>query len=56
LIIIGTVLVQERNLGELLTRLRSVAPRPVPKEPVAHHGQPPESFSRQLGGSANGSS
>ncbi len=56
LIIIGTVLVQERNLGELLTRLRSVAPRSVPKEPAAHHGQPSESFSRQLGGSANGSS
>jgi simple sugar transport system permease protein len=56
LIIIGTVLVQERNLGELLIHLRFAAPRSAPKEPAAHHGQPSESFSRQLGGSANGTS
>jgi simple sugar transport system permease protein len=53
LIIIGTVLVQERNLGELLSKMRFTAPGSAPKEPAAHHGQPPESFSRQLEGSAH---
>jgi len=52
LIIIGTVLVQERNLGELLSNLR-FAQRSAPKEPAPHRGQPSESFSRQLGGSAH---
>jgi simple sugar transport system permease protein len=53
LIIIGTVLVQERNFGELLSNLRFAVPRAASKEPAAHHGQPSESFSRQLGGSAH---
>lgn len=53
LIIIGTVLVQERNLGELLSNLRFGTPRSAPKEPAAHDGPPTESFSRQLGGSAH---
>jgi len=53
LIIIGTVLVQERNLGELLSNLRFGTPRSAPKEPAAHNGPPTESFSRQLGGSAH---
>jgi simple sugar transport system permease protein len=53
LIIVGTVLVQERNLGELFANLRLAAPHSAPKEPAAHHGQPSEPLSRQLGGSAN---
>jgi simple sugar transport system permease protein len=53
LIIIGTVLVQERNLAELLSNLRFGTPQSTPKEPAAHNGPPTESFSRQLGGSAH---
>jgi simple sugar transport system permease protein len=53
LIIVGTVLVQERNLGEFLANLRLIAPRSAPKEPAAHPGQPPESLSRKLEGSAH---
>ena len=36
LIIIGTVLVQERNFGDLLSNLRFAAPGSAPKEPAAH--------------------
>ena len=35
LIIVGTVLVQERNLGEILANLRLARPRPAPTEPAA---------------------
>jgi simple sugar transport system permease protein len=51
LIIVGTVLMQERNFGELISNLRLAAPRPAPIEPAAQ-GSPPESLSRQMGGSS----
>jgi len=56
LIIVGTVLVQERNLGELLSNLRLSVRRPAPKEPADQWPPSTESPSRQLGGSANGTS
>lgn len=53
LIIVGTVLVQERNLGDLLASLRPAAWRRAPKEPPVQIERMPERFSRQLGGSAH---
>ena len=52
IIIVGTVLVQERNLGELIANLRIAAPRKAPTEPGAQQMPPPETVSRQLGGSS----
>jgi simple sugar transport system permease protein len=52
LIIVGTVLVQERNLGELIANLRLAAPRKALTEPAAEQRPPPETISRQLGGSS----
>ncbi len=52
LIIVGTVLVQERNLGELIANLRLAASRKAPTEPGAEQRPPPETLSRQLGGSS----
>ena len=51
LIIVGTVLMQERNFGELIANLRLATPRSAPIEPAAQ-GPPPESLSRQMGGSS----
>jgi len=50
LIIVGTVLLQERNLGEVLSNLRLSGARASPKDPVV--GPERETGSRSHGGSA----
>ena len=53
LIIVGTVLVQERNIGELFANLRLTTRRAAHREPAAE-GQPSsETLSRNVGGSAH---
>ena len=52
LIIVGTVLVQERNLGELMANLRLRASAGGATEPAAAERPEGETVSRKLGGSA----
>jgi simple sugar transport system permease protein len=51
LIIVGTVLVQERNLGEILSNLRLPHRREAHTEPAASERPSNETESRQYGGS-----
>ena len=53
LIIIGTVLVQERNAGDLLAYLRLPRDRPAHKETAAQQRPSNETLSRNIGGNAN---
>jgi len=52
LIIVGAVLIQERNLGEIMANLRLTRPRVAHKEPAASTRPESGSGSRELGGSA----
>ncbi len=51
LIIVGTVLLQERNLAEVVSRLRLPGTRAAPKDPAVHERSESEG-SRTFGGSA----
>lgn len=53
LIIVGAVLIQERNLGEILANLRLTGPRAARAEPAALTRPDGETGSRELGGSAH---
>jgi simple sugar transport system permease protein len=52
LIIVGTVLLQERNLGEIMANLRLTRPRAAQWVPAAESRPEGEAESRELGGSA----
>ena len=52
LIIIGTVLVQERNAADLLSFLRLPAIRPAQKEAAANKRPPQETMAQHTGGNA----
>ena len=52
LIIVGTVLLQERNLGEMLSNLRLPGARAAPKDPTAAERPESETGSRTFKGSA----
>jgi ribose/xylose/arabinose/galactoside ABC-type transport system permease subunit len=52
LIIVGTVLLQERNLGEIMANLRLTRPRAARWDPAAESRSEGEAESRELGGSA----
>jgi simple sugar transport system permease protein len=52
LIIVGAVLIQERNLGEIMTNLRLTRPRAARPESTAMTRPEGETGSRELGGSA----
>ena len=52
LIIVGAVLIQERNLGEFMANLRLARPGPARSEPAARARPEGETGSRELGGSA----
>jgi simple sugar transport system permease protein len=51
LIIVATVLLQERNLGEFVANLRLALSRPTPTPSEAREGPPSEMLSRPMGGS-----
>jgi simple sugar transport system permease protein len=53
LIIIGTVLVQERNAADLFAYLRLTARRPAHQQTSAEERTSEETQSRNLGGNAN---
>jgi simple sugar transport system permease protein len=52
LIIVGAVLIQERNLGEIMANLRLTRPRAARPESTAMTRPEGETGSRELGGSA----
>jgi len=52
LIIVGAVLIQERNLGEIMANLRLTRPRVAHSEPAASTRPESGTGSRELGGSA----
>ncbi len=53
LIIVGTVLLQERNIGEIMAKLRPTRPGPARRNPAAEPRPDGETGSRSFGGSAN---
>lgn len=53
LIIIGTVLVQERNVADFLSFMRLPAPRPTQKDAPARQRTPQEAVPSNIGGNAN---
>jgi simple sugar transport system permease protein len=53
MIIVGTVLVQERNAGELFSHLRLTGARQAPTQTSAPGRTSPETRSRNIGGNAN---
>ena len=52
LIIVGAVLIQERNLGEIMANLRLPAPRAARRNLPPRRGRKGGTGSRELGGSA----
>jgi simple sugar transport system permease protein len=51
IIIVATVLLQERNLVEFMANLRLALSRPAPTQSAASEEAPSEMLSRQMGGS-----